>query len=652
MDKTYGSFSKRLTRSIMLVQLVTIIFVALFVILSASIALQTMTRGFFLSELQVVNESIEKRLNSVEVATNISVVDIMSQLGSPETIYTSFEEELKPNDKLIIGFAAAFEPYYFPNQGKWFEPYVYRQNGKINRMQIGSETHDYFNKEWYHKALQAKKGYWSDPYFDDAVTQTLMCSYFVPIRDENKQKIGVFGADFSIEWLYDRLKKMDTLINDYLPLVPVKTSENDENRWAYNLLIDGKGTFIYHPEKERILKDNFFEAIKESSDTLYNQLTRSIANGEKGYQEIKVDGKSCYIFHTSVKHTNWSNLIVIPKEGFLIPTIVIVVILLAIIATGLLLAYWISRRNICRATEPLHMLAKSADEVAKGNFQAPLPKLEHDDEIGLLRDSFGNMQQSLTQYIEQLKITTAEKTVIESELNIGRKIQMSMVPNTFPEHPKFEIYGMMTPAKAVGGDLYDFFIQDQLLYFCIGDVSGKGVPAALLMSVTRSLFRAYSNNERMPNHIMSRMNKALCENNEQNMFVTLFIGILDLSSGTLFYCNAGHEPPILIHNEAQQLDVEPLLPVGAIDDTVYQMQTIYIQSDTTILLYTDGLDEAMDAENKQFGRKRIMEELEAAIAERQVAPQPLTERMSHAVHEFVGDTEQSDDLTMLVIKRK
>ena len=250
---------------------------------------------------------------------------------------------------------------------------------------------------------------------------------------------------------------------------------------------------------------------------------------------------------------------------------------------------------------------------------------------------------------DQLEAVTAQKERIESELRIAREIQMSMVPSNFSVCPDIDIYASMTPAKAVGGDLYDFFIIDDQFYFCIGDVSGKGVPAALFMAVTKSLFRAYSLEERMPDRIVSRMNKTQGENNKKHMFVTLFVGILDLKSGELRYCNAGHEAPLIIDSEVRELPVIPNIPVGAIRKATFQMQTAVVKPQSTILLYTDGLTEAMNADHHMCGRDRIFDELRKSAQSSQHAPKTLIESLTQDVNSFVGDTEQSDDITMIAL---
>lgn len=255
----------------------------------------------------------------------------------------------------------------------------------------------------------------------------------------------------------------------------------------------------------------------------------------------------------------------------------------------------------------------------------------------------------LKQAYDRLEEVTIQKERIESELRIAHDIQMKMVPNVFPTRPDIDIYASMTPAKEMCGDLYDFFVRNDQLYFCIGDVSGKGVPAALFMTVTKNLFRAYASDESAPDHIVSQMNHNLTEDNKSHMFVTLFVGILDLTSGLLRYCNAGHEDPIIVNRETRLLPINHIFPVGAVADTPYQMQTIVIEPQTTILLYTDGVTEAMTADKKMFGRQQILDEINRAIQTGQVAPKALIERMTAAVQTFVGDTEQSDDLTMLAI---
>ena len=243
-----------------------------------------------------------------------------------------------------------------------------------------------------------------------------------------------------------------------------------------------------------------------------------------------------------------------------------------------------------------------------------------------------------------------EQERIGSELRIARNIQMQMLPKTFPPYPErhdIDIYGSLAPAKEVGGDLFDFFLRDEKLFFCIGDVSGKGVPSAMVMAVVHSLFRSASAHENNPSRILHHLNEMACEGNELNMFVTLFIGVLDLPTGRLRYSNAGHDHPLLVGETVTELPTKANLPIGLFADTTYEMQEYLLPPMTTVFLYTDGLTEAKNNAHKQFGLASIQKALNA---NRTLEPQGLLRQMKAEVNRFVEGAKQSDDLTMLAIR--
>ena len=228
--------------------------------------------------------------------------------------------------------------------------------------------------------------------------------------------------------------------------------------------------------------------------------------------------------------------------------------------------------------------------------------------------------------LERLRKVNAEKERIDGELRVASEIQQSMLPHSQISHNDVDIFGSLVPAREVGGDLYDFFIRDEKLFFCIGDVSGKGAPSAMVMGVVHSMFRAFSAHENNPARIVRAINEASCQGNDSNIFVTLFVGVLDLPTGHLRYCDAGHDAPmVMVDSHWSMVNVIPHLPVGVFDDVKYGV---------------------MNMERKQFGIKRIEEVL---TANSQLLPTQLLEAVSQEVHDFVGDAEQSDDLTMLAI---
>ena len=265
--------------------------------------------------------------------------------------------------------------------------------------------------------------------------------------------------------------------------------------------------------------------------------------------------------------------------------------------------------------------------------------------------------------VRKLSKVSAEKDLINRELGIANAIQTAMLPPPMPESEFLNIVGSQVPAKQVGGDFYDYFVRDGKLFFNIGDVCGKGIPAALVMSMTQAVFRTIATKIDDPSQIVMGMNTMACRGNSTGMFATLFVGVLDLSTGHLCYCNAGHEKPIIVTGRKMRyLDVTANVPIGIVEGKEYKTQEADIATGDLILLYTDGLTEAMNVGAELFGLKRV----ESAICgdgdmdadgkncERPAfaGPQQLLDTMSHAVSLFVNGAEQSDDLTMLVIKYK
>ena len=247
---------------------------------------------------------------------------------------------------------------------------------------------------------------------------------------------------------------------------------------------------------------------------------------------------------------------------------------------------------------------------------------------------------------DQLEETTTAKERIESELRIASDIQMSMVPQAFPERSDLDLYGLMNPAKEVGGDLYDFEIIDNQLYFCLGDVSGKGVPASLFMTQAIRLFRALAKQRRKPSDIATRLNNELSENNDNGMFVTMFIGEADLTTGHLYYCNAGHNPPLL---DGEFIDVQPNAPIGLWPELDFEGEELDSISGKLLFIYTDGLNEAENLAQEQYGDDRLQQMLQQM---KSYTARQVIDTFSQSVESHRNGATPNDDLTMLAIKVK
>jgi len=304
-------------------------------------------------------------------------------------------------------------------------------------------------------------------------------------------------------------------------------------------------------------------------------------------------------------------------------------------------------------TEPLRKLAETTQTLATGDLDAPLPKISGQDEVANLAGSFSSMRDELKKHIAMLQSAATAKERIESELRIAQNIQMELVPKTFPPFPDrrdFELYAMMNPAREVGGDFYDFMMPDpEHLWVVIGDVSGKGIPAALFMAVTRTFIRAFVQEENSPGRVLFRVNEELARNNDANMFVTLFCGVLHLPSGIFRWANGGHNLPFFL-----PLDDEPVfLPrtrgalVGAIADLEFAESELTLQAGEALFLYTDGVTEAMNSNQELFGNERTRASL-ADLRQRDCAG--IVDGIAAGLARFVDGAEQSDDITMLIVR--
>ena len=618
---------------------------------------------------------IRRALSDVYVGTVNHVPEIEQNLGNPDRLSEIMRQVVALNPR-INSCGLSFVANYYPRKGRWFSPFASRSDSsKVEVTSLGSADNDYLNAKWFEEALEAKEGFWSKPFFEGNDTTKPRVAYLCPIRDRSGRTVAILGADISLEWLRLKMLESDRGIMKRgglgSPSGPNDTNLRSKKRWeVYSFLIDCDGTYLVHPEQERILQKNIFDYTKNDPDSLSTNLVREMVAGEKDliaksekredpdldveeYTSIVFDGRSSYMFYAPIKYTDWSLGLSVPALGINLIGAIVGGLLLFLIAIGLLVVFLVCHFTIRRITKPLKQLAASADEVAKGNFSTPLPTVKHNDEICLLRNSFDDMQHSLVKYVEELKSTTASKAAIENELQVAHNIQMGMLPKVFPPYPDrddIDIFGMLSPAREVGGDLFDFYIRDNHLFFCIGDVSGKGVPASLFMAVTRSLFRNISAHTSDPGQIITALNEALVDGNDSCMFVTLFVGVIDLESGRIRYSNAGHDQPLLIGRDISLLPCDANVPLGVMSEWTFTVQESVVDPGTTIFLYTDGITEAENIQYDQFGIQRVEQTARLMQAEDISKPHDIVKRMAEAVHAFVGEAHQSDDLTMLAIK--
>jgi sigma-B regulation protein RsbU (phosphoserine phosphatase) len=642
------SFGRRLTHRISLRMLIFMGIPSFILFWLSFYAIQIAFWGFGRIWLKGQYEEVRRITSDVYVAAINTAPVIEDNLDNPDRMTDIMERMIRTNER-IRSCGISFVADYYPNKGHWFCPYaVRRDSDAIERKILGSKDNNYLNAKWFNEAISRDSSYWSAPFFDN-LDKAPLVSYLVPIHDKQQHVVAVLGVDMSLEWFSDKLR----IYSDE------DTNSFTQNEYSpYFFVIDSTGTYLAHPDKQHIIHKKLQNDVTDDPDGNLNGIvTNRVNDRDVPPQENKLSLSNIEysITYRPVKYTTWKIGLAFPVLGIEAISYTFGFFMLFFIVLGMLIVLISGRRTIRKSVMPIKLLAQSADEVAKGNFNTPLPELKSRDEIHQLRDSFEKMQQSLAQYMEQLKNTTTEKASIESELKVAHTIQMSMLPKQFPPYPErndIDIYGQVTPAKAVGGDLFDFYIRDEKLFFCIGDVSGKGVPASMFMAVARSLFRNISAHVPEPHIIVKALNESMCEGNDMSMFVTMFVGVLDLQTGVLRYCNAGHDAPLLIGQSVGQLPCDSNLPVGIDASWEFSAQEVIIAPETTIFLFTDGLNEAENSHHQQFGDARVLQLVKELLASGTHQPMPLIQRMTAAVHFFAGVAEQSDDLTMLAIQYK
>ena len=576
---------------------------------------------------------VQQLLDRVVVAADNTDWLVTRHLDAPDSMFVYSQRILKNNPDLN-GCSIAFEPYYFKEKGLYFSAYSYNDHGNIETIQEGNNHYEYFYMDWYQLCKLLDQPVWTEPFMDynpeGIYSKEMIASYCKPIKDQDGTYIGTFSTDLSLGWLAETISAVKPYPN------------------SYSIMIGRGGTYFVHPDTTKLFYQTIFTETMERPDTAVTGLGRAMLRGEEGMRQLNFDGQDCFVFYKPLGDTGWSTAIVCPESDIFANFNKLRRSVVATVLLGLLLMMLIVGRIIFQELTPLKQLASQAETISQGNFNAPLAKSDRTDEIGQLNQSFSNMQQSLVNYIEELKKTTALKASMESELKVASDIQMSMVPRIFPAFPNrkdIDLFASMTPAKEVGGDLYDFFVQDERLYFCVGDVSGKGIPASLFMAVTRNLFRIFSQQGHSAVEIAEEINTFLSTDNDQGMFVTMFVGVVDLKSGRLDWCNCGHNPPLL---DGKFLEMQYVnQPLGIWDGGAFQGESLADFRGRQLLVYTDGLNEAENFQKELFGNERL-EALMATLKDRSSKEVILS--LQDAVEHHRDGASPNDDLTLFCLR--
>lgn len=581
-------------------------------------------------QLNIAISSLDKELNGVEDAASKAASYINARgSSSDKDINVILESILLPNS-FIQGVAIAFEPGALPSHPNGYVPYIMKNNDKYIVHDL-AKTQDYTQKDWYHTAVTQKKGVWNEVFRE--TNGTIIICYSYPFYRPDGKLMGVFVFDINVHELGRTISAIKPFPN------------------STQLLLDRNRTFLVHPNSDYVMSKKIEDVISET-DIHTNDILLNIKKRLSGKSSFVRDGKDILFFHAPTHHADLTLAIELYTDEVMAPVEDIRRQMILLTVLGVMVLAGACIMVLRRQLRPIVQFTRVAKSIAGGNFNTVIPQSKHHDELQQLGQALDHMQNSLIEYVDDLSTALHENDKIENELHIASEIQKSMLPKHYPPYPErddIDIFGSLIAAREVSGDLYDFFIHDEKLYFCIGDVSGKGVPASLVMAVTRSIVRMISLREGSPHFTMSVINDAVADMNDSNMFVTMFIGVLDLATGHLIYCNGGHNAPLIIRgdtNSVEQLNVLPNLPVGIMEEMQYEPQETVLHANDSIFLYTDGLTEAENASHQLFGERAMMDIIKANS---HCDAHEIVEEMMAKVRAHADGAEQNDDLTMLCV---
>lgn len=626
------SFSLRLSLNILLV--VSILFIAAITIVAIT-SHKLITEEAKRSAQNMLDASIcdiEKKLLPTESKTQ-SVAWYVSHQKC-DTAALRFLTTAVVKDLDIIGSCVAYAPYAYDSTKYYFMYYTSDVDKELKSRLLGDDSYNYFSMDWFRVPYETKKPYWSNPYFDEGGGDCLMATYSYPLIGKDRKVYAVVTADITLEWIADKVKSIKPYENSYMNVVSANGSYLDQ-----------------YPDSD-LRDETVFSTAERTGDKQIMKITKEMMAGHKGLMPFANGGVAAFAVYGPLSN-GWSAALICQYGDVLQRSFKMSKILGLVCLFGLLAMFVVCRRTVRKMTQPITELTVSATNMAKGNFHAQLAEVNTNDEMRRLHDAFDYMQHSINDYIAELRTTTASNMRFESELNIAKSIQQHMVPTDFPDRDDLGIFALLQPARQVGGDLYDFVIRGNNLYFAIGDVAGKGVPAAMFMSITRSASRFISGLDIELDEVMKKINDTIADGNDSNMFVTLFLGCLDLRTGHLRYCNGGHNPLVVIPPDGKKpyfLPQKPNIVIGIMPGFSFEMQEMDLGKGTRLLLYTDGVSEAECADKSQYGNERLLEcaELSAAFTDEAAVCMKLLDD----VQKFTDGNEQNDDITIMSIKLK
>jgi len=618
--------------AILPIQLVVVVLVYTFA--SRELAFQVKERAHLLAgnavrDIRLILEPITDIPRALAVTLGGGALD-------ESTVEELLEQSIQLNDD-VFGMALGLEPGVLGPTRDQFCPYVFRDGDTIRSRRLDTPEYSYREMGWYSNSFATGQAQWSEPYFDEGGGDVLMSTYSVPVFGDGGRGLGIVTADISLGQLRDMVRSIRILDT------------------GHSLLLSAEGRILVFREDSVVMRETVHSLAQKQESSSLAELGREMVGGRSGVRTVSGlgQGSQYRVVYQPVAHTGWSLAIFLPEAELFEPLKRLTRNLFLVGGLGMLLVLAGITLVARRATAEIHLLSEVSGQISEGRLDVPVPDGYSTVELRQLADSFRTMQRSLQEHIQTLMETTATRERMAGELRIAREIQMSILPKIFPPFPSrkdLDVFAMIEPAREVGGDLYDFFFLDDTRFcFVIGDVSGKGVPASLFMAVAKTLLKATVEADIPPDLVMERVNNALAQGNDHSMFVTVFLGVLDLGTGRLDYVNAGHNPPFLMRrNGVERLETTSGPALGGWSGAGYETRSVLVEKGEGVFCYTDGVNEAFDSSSEIYGMDRLTGILDGATGNNAEA---VIREILEDVKRFAGDTDQSDDIAMLMVRR-
>jgi sigma-B regulation protein RsbU (phosphoserine phosphatase) len=557
--------------------------------------------------------------------------------AKPQRLYSLMEQTLR-QDTLISRISMAYEPAALENAPEGLILSVTQRDSELVRQDLAPGYERYFDSDlpWWDVARQGPR--WTEPYVDPVRSDGPLCTYSIPIKPDEGDAMGVLSLDVPLHVLQRRVGAQELEADEFF-------------------IISREGTFISDQNPDLIMRRTIYQLADASARPELAELGRRMNVEFSGFAEVPARGSSDinWIFFARIRSTGWVFAALVPRSRAMAPAwdttwyglIGLAIALLLIAAT-----LWIVARRI---TQPIRNLAQTVQELAEGNLEAEAKEVTSRDEVGQFARAFNAMIADLRRHVNALTEQTAARQAVESELTVARRIQSSLLP--CPEVPcakrkDLDLSAVNEPVRTVAGDFYDFFeLDEDTLIVTIADVSGKGIPAAMFMAVTRTVLRNLAPHCAGPGELLKQANRQLVEDNTGSMYVTLFTAWYHPSRGELRYANAAHPPPYLLGPDSslRRLGTSTGTVVGLMDAADYEERSERLNPGERLVLYTDGVTEARGP-GGVFLEEEGLERILAGCGS--LEPEAICRHVVEQVNLFQADEKRTDDVTVLVLQRK